>query len=112
VTQTGGTATSGVDYTAFGDQTVTFDGGASDGATRNTTLAVLEDRLLEGSETVLLTLGTLGANSTATTLGTTANTTTISDNETATLAIAGTSSATEAGDAQTVGVVTLTITPT
>src|SRR5206468_3980214 len=40
----------------------------------------------------------------------TANTTTISDNESATLAIAATSSVAEQGAAQSVGVVTLTIT--
>ncbi|MES2791602.1 MAG: Calx-beta domain-containing protein, partial [Planctomycetota bacterium] len=112
VTQTGGTAASGSDYTAFGTQTVTFSGGATTGATQNTTLTVTEDVLLEGSETVGLTLGNLGTNSTSTTLGITANTTTISDNESATLAIATTSGVTEAGGAQTVGVVTLTITGT
>ena len=112
VTQTSGTASSGSDYTAFGTQTVTFNGGAATGTTKNTTLAVLDDVLLEGSETVGLTLGNLSTNSTATTLGNTSNTTTISDNESATLAIATTSSATEAGGSQTVGVVTLTITGT
>src|SRR5207247_1378932 len=109
---TGGCATGAAAATACGTQTVTFNGGASSGAVQNTSLDVLEDRLLEGSETVVLTLGNLGTNGTATTLGNTANTTTISDNETATLAIATTSSVTEAGGAQVVGVVTLTITPT
>src|SRR5207344_2217229 len=86
--------------------------GAATGTTKNTTLTVSQDVLLEGPETVALTLGNLGANGTATTLGNSANTTTISDDESATLAIATTSAATEAGGAQTVGVVTLTITGT
>src|SRR5205807_72407 len=92
----------------------TFNGGASDGtvntgATRNSSLNVTQDTLLEGNETVLLTLGNLSAGGTATTLGNTANTTTITDDESATLAIASTASVTEQGGAQSVGV-TLTIT--
>ena len=110
VTQSGGTATSGTDYTAFGTQTVTFNGGASTGATRNTTLSVTNDRFLEAAETVGLSLGNLGGSSVSKSLGNTSNTTTINDNESATVAIAATSSATEAGGAQTVGMVTLTIT--
>ena len=96
---------------------MTFNGGATDGSvqtgsTQSTNLAVLQDTLLEGNETVLLTLGNLGTSNTATTLGNTANTTTIQDDETATLAMATTSSTTEAGGSQAVGVVTLTITGT
>src|SRR3989442_20481 len=71
----------------------------------------MEDALLSGPETVLLTLGNLSAGGTATTLGTTANTTTITDNESATLSIATPFTATEAGGSQNVGV-TLTITGT
>jgi len=89
-----GTATSGTDYSAFATQTVTFDGGAASGATRDTTLTVTEDTLLEGSETVKLALGNLGGSAVSKALGNTANTTTISDNESATLDIATTSSAT------------------
>mgnify|MGYP003339451988 CR=1 FL=1 len=110
--QTGGTATSGADYSAFGTQAVTFSGGANSGATQNTTLTVTNGTLLEGPETVVLTLGNLGAGGTGTTLGNTTNTTTISDNESATLAIGATSGVTEQGGAQSVGVVTLTITGT
>src|SRR5207253_1761042 len=104
-TQTGGTATSGSDYTAFGTQTATFNGGASDGtvttgATVNSTLAVTQDRLLEGNETVLLTLASLSAGGTATSLGNTANTTTITDDESATLSIGTSDTVTEAGGAQ------------
>ena len=96
---------------------MTFNGGATDGSvqtgsTQSTNLAVLQDTLSEGNETVLLTLGNLGTSNTATTLGNTANTTTIQDDETAMLAMATTSSTTEAGGSQPVGVVTLTITGT
>ena len=105
-----GTATSGADYTAFGTQTVTFNGGAATGATQNTTLSPVNDRLLEGDETVDLTLQNLGGSSVAAALGNSSNVTTITDDESATLAIAATSAVTEQGGAQTVGVVTLTIT--
>ncbi len=118
VTQTGGTATSGTDYTAFGIQTVTFAGGELDGtvatgATQSASLTAVEDALLEGSETVDLTLGNLvKQTSVAASLGETANVTTITDNESATLSIAATSTVTEGGGVQAVGEVTLTITGT
>src|SRR5258707_635536 len=102
VTQAGGTATSGADYTALGTQTVTFNGGASTGATQSTTLAVIDDTLLEGSETVGLTLGSMGGYTMSRRVCSTAMLTSVSDNESATLSIAATSSATEAGGAQSV----------
>jgi hypothetical protein len=115
VTQTGGTATSGADYAVFGVQTAMFDGGVTDGtvttgAVTSPALAVQEDPLLEGSETVLLTL--TNASGPATSLGDTANTTTITDNESATLSMAATSTVAEEGGAQAVGMVTLAITGT
>jgi len=104
-----GTAISGTDYAAFGTQSVTFNAGAVTGATRNTTLAPVNDRLLEGSETVQLTLQSLGGSAVAAALGNTSNTTTITDDESATLDIAATSTVTEQGGDQYVGVL-LTIT--
>ncbi len=50
----GGSATSGVDYSAFGTQMVTFPVGANNGATQNTTLTPLDDVDTEGDETVNL----------------------------------------------------------
>jgi hypothetical protein len=69
----------------------------------------VSDKLLEGSETVNLTLQNLGGSAVAAVLGNSSNVTTITDDESATLDIAATSSATEQGGAQNVGV-TLTIT--
>src|SRR5207247_1322751 len=67
-------------------------------------------RLVEGPETVLLALGNLGAGGTATTLGNTANTTTISDNDTATISFqSATSSVGEAaGTDELTAVLTIT----
>lgn len=107
-----GTATNGTDYAAIGTQTVTFNLNAATGATQSASLTPVNDQFLETNETVNLTLGNLGAGGTDTTLGNTANTTTIDDDEAATLAVAATSGVTEQGGAQTVGVVTLTITGT
>jgi hypothetical protein len=69
----------------------------------------VNDRVLEGSETVHLTLQNLNGSAVSRALGNTSNVTTISDDESATLDIAATSSVTEQGGAQNVGV-TLTIT--
>jgi hypothetical protein len=68
----------------------------------------VNDTLLEGSETVSLTLQNLNGSAVTKSLGNTANVTTITDDESATLAIAATSTVTEQGGAQNVGV-TLTI---
>ncbi|MFV2070860.1 MAG: Calx-beta domain-containing protein, partial [Pirellulales bacterium] len=55
-----GSATSGADYAAFGTQTVTFAVGDGDSATRPVTLDVTTDLLLEGDETVNLSLASVG----------------------------------------------------
>lgn len=81
VTRTGGTANSGVDFQTFGTQTVTFNNGATSGAARAVTVTTIDDERLEGSETILLTLGNLGTSGTATTLDNTANVTTLLDND-------------------------------
>src|SRR5204862_438202 len=116
-TQTGRKGVGVGDCAAFGSQSISFDNSAgADGdivttATRNASLTPVNDRFLEGSETVVVTLGApLVTSGTATTFGNTSNTTTITDDESATVAIAATSTALEAAaGAQTVGVVTLTI---
>jgi subtilisin-like proprotein convertase family protein len=88
VTQTGGTATSGVDYTAFGGQTVTFNPGDPSGTTQNTVLTTLNDQIAEGNETVVLSLGNLIAAGTSTTLVPGSTTVTIDDTaDNATLSI-------------------------
>ena len=50
----GGTAASGADYTGFGTQNVVFPAGSIDGDTQSVTLDVLDDLLVEGSETANL----------------------------------------------------------
>jgi len=56
VTDAGGTATSGTDYTAIGSPlTVSFAAGET---TKNVTIPVLSDTLDEADETIILTLGT------------------------------------------------------
>ena len=105
-----GSAISGTDYTAFGTQTVTFNPGASTGAVQYVTLTPINDTLVEGNESVNLRLQNLGKPATvAASLGTINNTTTITDNDTATLAIEATKTVTEQGGAQTI-TVTLTTT--
>ena len=51
-----GTAASGHDYTAFGTQSVTFAAGSVNGDTQRVTLAIRNDLLLEGAESVDLQL--------------------------------------------------------
>src|SRR5262245_31305553 len=106
----GGSATSGTDYSAVGTQTVTFSSGAARSEERRVGKARINDRLLEGNETVHLQLGNLVSPVTVSaSLGNTSNTTTILDDESAALAIGATNSVTEQGGAQNIGV-TLTIT--
>jgi hypothetical protein len=67
VATSNGTATAGSDYTAT---TVTLTWAAGDGANKTVSIPILNDRLVEGTETVTLTLSdvtgdTLGGNSTA-----------------------------------------------
>lgn len=54
-----GTASSGVDYTAFAAQTVTFAAGSGDGDVATVSVALSDDAALEGSETVRLGLAVL-----------------------------------------------------
>ena len=51
-----GTATSGVDYSEFLPQTITFPAGSVNGETRTVEFGILQDRLLEGNETVVFRL--------------------------------------------------------
>jgi hypothetical protein len=91
---------------------VTFQHGAASGTTQNVLLSPVNDTLLEGQrdrEVEAPEPGRLHRDQVARERH---NLTTIMDDESATLAIAATSSATETGGAQSVGVVTLTITGT
>ena len=77
----GGTASSGVDYTAFGTQMVTFPVGAMNGATQNTTLTPLDDVATEGDETVNLQLQNFAGPVLASLGAQTTHTATISDDD-------------------------------
>jgi|GEM_PF-1643038 len=77
----GGTASSGVDYTAFGTQMVTFPLGAMNGATQNTTLTPLDDAATEGDETVNLQLQNLAGPLLASLGAQTTHAATISDDD-------------------------------
>ena len=94
-TQSGGTAVSGTDYTAFGPQAISFNNsaGATEivGAMRNASLTPTNDTYLEGRRRWAWCWEHWATSGTATVLGNTANTTTIVDNESATLDIATTS---------------------
>ncbi len=88
-----GSASSGTDYSAVGTLTLTFPAGLADGATQVFNLGVLADIVIEGDETVDLQLGNvtgiggaLGAQTT--------HTATITDDDQATLAFQGATSAT------------------
>ena len=105
VVDAGGGATSGMDYTPFGTQIVTFPVGATTGMTRTVTLTPLNDLLVEGNETVNLTLQNPAGPAT---LAATASTVTLDDDDAATLSIQATDSATEQGSSQTTNV-TLTL---
>lgn len=99
-----GTATQGTDYNALSG-TVTIP---ANQASATVTVTATEDTLLEGDETVILTVGA----GTGYSAGTPSNDTgTITDNESATLDIAATTSVNENGGAQNIPV-TLTITGT
>src|SRR5262249_13881951 len=104
----GGSATSGTDYSAFGTQTVTFAAGSANGATQTVTDPKSDDKADGGNETVNLTLQKLNTtlNGQAS-LGNTACVVTITDDDTASLAIQATKTVTEGGGAQTI-TVTLT----
>ena len=73
--QTGGTATSGTDYTAVTSSTLTFAAGVT---TQTITVSVTGDSVAEGNETVVLTLSSA---STGSTISTATGTGTIVDND-------------------------------
>src|SRR5438094_9928293 len=68
-----GTATSGADYTAFGTQPVRSEERRVGKESRTRTLTETDDKLLEGRETVKLTLGRLGGSAVSRTVGYIAN---------------------------------------
>jgi hypothetical protein len=96
-----GTATSGLDFTALSG-TVTIPAGST---TATITIPVIDDLIVEGNETVIVTLTSItsGAASLGATL---VATNTISDNDSATVSIANTTNGAEAGP--TSGVLTVT----
>jgi hypothetical protein len=83
ITRTGGTATSGTDFTAISGTSVVFP--AASGTTSDTfAITVSPDTLVEGPETINLAFGTITGPATAS--GQTTHTHTINDADTATVA--------------------------
>ena len=112
LTTTGGTATGGgTDYTLPGSPAVTFAAGtyASGTAAQNAGVSILDDRLVEGTETAQLGLSITGNIGTQVSVaGTTAHMLTITDNDTATLGFTlATSTALESVGTQSIGVTLL-----
>jgi Calx-beta domain/Domain of unknown function DUF11 len=99
-----GTATSGADYTALSG-TVTIPAGQT---TATITIPITDDAIVEGNETVIVTMNSL-TGTTGVALGVAATrtaTNTITDNDTATVTLANTTNGNEAGPVA--GVMTLT----
>ena len=104
-----GTATSGTDYTALSG-TVTIPAGST---TVNITIPVIDDVVVEGNETVIITLTSITSGSPGVTLGAAANitaTNTIADNDAPTVTIANTTNGNETGPVN--GVMTVTMSAT
>ena len=104
-----GTATSGTDYTALSG-TVTIPAGST---TATITIPVIDDVVVEGNETVIITLTSITSGSPGVTLGAAANitaTNTIADNDAPTVTIANTTNGNETGPVN--GVMTVTMSAT
>jgi hypothetical protein len=99
----GGTATSGVDYTAFGGAAaISVANGASTGTL---TVTVLNDAVLEATETVIATIS--NASNAGVSIAGASATASILDNETASAALSVTQNGNEAGTVSIVYTVTL-----
>ena len=104
-----GTATSGTDYTALSG-TVTIPAGST---TATITIPVIDDAVVEGNETVIITLTSITSGSPGVALGAAANitaTNTIADNDAPTVTIANTTNGNETGPVN--GVMTVTMSAT
>ena len=88
VDATTGSAKSGADYSDIGTQTISFSAGDGDGATVTATIDVSNDALVEGNESLNLTLQNLASDFDGqVALVATASTLRIDDNDTATFSI-------------------------
>ncbi|WP_316801641.1 Calx-beta domain-containing protein [Pedobacter frigidisoli] len=90
----GGTATEGNDYTPIVLKSITIPAGATTGTI---TIPVLTDNIVEGTETVIITLGS--TNNAAVTTSTTPATINITDNTLATVTVAATTNGAEPNNA-------------
>ncbi len=107
VDATGGTALSGVDYSALSGLVFTFNNGVGNGATRSVEIGMLNDALVEGDEEILVALGALSSSlDNQVSLDSSVGAVSIDDNDTAALSIAAATLATEEGGTQ---VVTITL---
>ncbi|WP_231582729.1 Calx-beta domain-containing protein [Pedobacter sp. BMA] len=90
----GGTATEGTDYTPIVLKSITIPAGATTGTI---TIPVLTDNIVEGTETVIISLGS--TNNAAVTTSTTPATINITDNTQATVTVAATTNGAEPNNA-------------
>src|SRR5262245_32147733 len=120
ITRTGGTATSGADFTPFPTTTISFSSADSHSTnavgdwvyTKSAPLALIDDRRVEASETVAFTLSNVVLNGDGISLGSpAAHTLTVLDNDSADASVTGSSTATEGG-APAIVPVTLTLNTT
>ena len=104
-----GTATNGTDYSTL-TGSVTIPAGST---TANITIPVIDDAVVEGNETVIITLTSISSGSPGVSLGAAASitaTNTIADNDAPTVTIANTTNVSEPGPAN--GVMTVTMSAT
>lgn len=101
---TGSATAGGTDYTFAAPVTVTFAAGAVS-STQTVDVGIANDTLIEGSESIDLSLGSLTDPSAQSTLGTAAHAITLADNDTATVSfVVGSSAAAEGTATHTVSV--------
>jgi len=98
IAQGTGTATGGgTDFGFSSPQTITFAVGASSGS-QNSAVTIIDDTIVEGSEAMSFTLGSLvDGSGTQVSLGTTSTSLTINDNDTATISLSPITSTSESG---------------
>ncbi len=98
-----GSASSGADFTDLGTQAISFSSGSGDGATVSAVIDVTNDALVEGSETLDLTLLNLASDFDGqVAIVATDSTLTIDDNDTATLSIVASRAVTEEDGSQSI----------
>lgn len=105
----GGSATIGADYASSTNRTVSFPAGSGNNTTATVSLALLNDALIEGPETIRFQLQNLASNFDGqASLDSATTTITIADNDVATVAIEAAKEFSEAGTAGSIAVTLVT----